>query len=97
MVWATERGPLTVQDNGGSIHLALFQRTNYEGDSTIAFGVSGGEFIKWKIHLEDVGLELRLTDHKLMYSLYFSDPWNNLLEITTNDRDFVLNELERPN
>ena len=93
MSWAVEGGPLTVQDESGNIHLALFERPGTGGSSAIAFGTSGSEFLAWRTQLEDHGLTLRLTDHKLAYSLYFEDPDENLHEITTYDRDFVVSAL----
>ena len=59
----------------------------------IAFGASGEEFLAWKAHLEGHGLDLRISDHDLAYSLYFSDPWRNLHEITTYERDYVAERL----
>lgn len=38
-------------------------------------------------------LDLRIADHKLAYSLYFSDPWGNLHEMTTYERDLVAAQL----
>lgn len=91
--WAVPGGPLTIESADGSVHLALFERENPPGYSVIAFGTSGEEFIAWKRHLEDKGLELRVTDHTLAYSLYFSDPDNNLHEITTYDHELVRSRL----
>jgi catechol-2,3-dioxygenase len=89
MGWAVKNGPLTIENPDGTIHLALFESENPETTSVIAFGATGEEFLKWKTHLEDHGLKLRVTDHKLAYSLYFSDPWQNKHEITTYERDNV--------
>ncbi len=94
MVWAVKNGPLTLGNPDGNIHLALFERENHPDTSTIAFGATGEEFSTWKTHLEDHGLELRITDHKLAYSLYFSDPWGNLHEITTYEHDYVREHLK---
>jgi catechol-2,3-dioxygenase len=95
MVWAVKNGPLTLESPEGDIHLALFEREDHPDTSAIAFGASGEEFLAWKLHLESHELELRITDHKLAYSLYFSDPWGNLHEITTYDRDYVAKRLAK--
>ncbi len=93
MPWAVENGPLTVEDPEGNVHLAFFERDDNPDTSAIAFGTSGEEFLAWKSHLEGHDLELRVTDHKMAYSLYFSDPWGNLHEITTYERDYVAEHL----
>ena len=93
MAWAVKNGPLTLENSEGNIHLALFERDSHPDTSAIAFGASGQEFLVWKAHLESHGLELRVSDHKLAYSLYFSDPWGNLHEITTYERDYVAEKL----
>jgi catechol-2,3-dioxygenase len=89
MVWAVKNGPLTLENREGNVHLALFEREDYPDTSAIAFGATGEEFLAWKSHLKDQGLNLRITDHTLAYSLYFSDPWGNLHEITTYEHDYV--------
>ena len=93
MPWAVKNGPLTVEDPEGNVHLAFFERDDNPDTSAIAFGTSGDEFLAWKSHLEGHDLELRVTDHKMAYSLYFSDPWGNLHEITTYERDYVAEQL----
>ncbi len=93
MPWAVKNGPLTVEDPEGNVHLAFFERDDNPNTSAIAFGTSGEEFLAWKSHLEGHDLELRVTDHKMAYSLYFSDPWGNLHEITTYERDYVAEHL----
>lgn len=93
MAWAVKNGPLTIENPEGSVHLALFESDNPSSLSAIAFRASGDEFLAWKTHLESHGLELRLTDHHLAYSMYFSDPWGNLHEITTYERDYVVEQL----
>ena len=40
MSWATEQGPLTLEDPSGSVHLALFE-SDQGPDTTIAFGANG--------------------------------------------------------
>jgi catechol 2,3-dioxygenase-like lactoylglutathione lyase family enzyme len=93
MSWAVKNGPLTLEDVSGTVHLALFERADSPGHSTIAFNAGGAEFLAWKKHLEKQGLELRTTDHRLAWSLYFSDPDNNLHEITSYDHDYIRGEL----
>ena len=93
MVWAVKGGPLTLENAEGNVHLALFEREDHPDTSAIAFGATGEEFLAWKAHLESRDLELRVTDHNLAYSLYFSDPWGNLHEITTYDHDRVAEHL----
>ena len=93
MGWAVKNGPLTIENPEGTIHLALFESESPETTNVIAFGATGDEFLNWKTHLEGHGLKLRVTDHKLAYSLYFSDPWQNSHEITTYERDFVAAQL----
>ena len=93
MVWAVENGPLALENPEGNVHLALFETDSHPGTSVIAFAASGEQFLAWKAHLEAQALDLRITDHKLAYSLYFSDPDDNLHEITTYDRDYVAKHL----
>jgi len=93
MGWAVKNGPLTIENPEGTVHLALFESDTPETTDVIAFGATGAEFLSWKTHLENLGLELRVTDHKMAYSLYFNDPWQNSHEITTYERDYVANKL----
>ena len=94
MIWAVDGGPLTVENPEGTVHLALFENSDRPPSTALAFGASGEQFLTWIKHLEAQGLELRITDHKLVYSLYFNDPWQNLYEITTEDRDYVADRLK---
>ena len=93
MAWAVKGGPLTLENPAGNVHLALFERENHEGSTAIAFGASGEQWLAWKAHLENHGLELRVTDHKLAFSLYFHDPDANMHEITTYEHDYVRQRL----
>ena len=86
--WAVPGGPLTLEDASGTVHLALFE-SDQPPTSTIAFGASGEQFLAWQRHLESKGLDLRVTDHDLAWSLYFHDPFGNMHEITTYDCDYV--------
>lgn len=93
MVWAVDGGPLTLADADERIHLALFEKADHSGSSAIAFQASGAAFLSWKTHLQAQGLEVRLADHQLAFSLYFDDLDNNLHEITTYDHGFVASRL----
>ena len=96
MSWAVKGGPLTLEDPSGNIHLALFERDDHEGSSAIAFGVGGEQFMTWKAYLEELGLELRVSDHTLAFSMDFNDPDANMHEITTYDHDYVAQRLGEP-
>lgn len=95
MPWATENGPLTVESPDGSVHLALFESDEPVAISAIAFGANADQFVAWKQHLESHELDLRLADHKLAWSLYFRDPWDNMFEITTYEHDETSRLLSR--
>ncbi len=82
--WATDGGPLTVANETGTVHLALFERKPQPSRSTIAFGVTAPEFIAWRKHLvAALDGPPKVEDHELSWSLYFSDPDGNPYEITT--------------
>lgn len=95
MAWAVKNGPLTIENPEGTIHLALFESPNPERTSVIAFGATGEEFLHWRTHLENLGLQLRVTDHAMAFSMYFNDPWNNNHEITTYEHEYVRGKLAR--
>lgn len=87
--WATDGGPLTIENESGSVHLALFKRDKAAPSTAIAFGVDGTNWLEWKKVLETRGILDRFTDHTLAWSLYFHDPYKNLYEITTYDHAVV--------
>jgi catechol-2,3-dioxygenase len=87
--WADEHGPLTIEDASGKVHLALFARDVETPSSAIAFGCSGAEFLRWKVHLEERDIPTRWSDHTVSWSLYFQDPYENSYEIASNDYDEV--------
>lgn len=82
-VWATEGGPLTVENKSGTVHLALFKREDFTPSTAIAFAADAENFLEWKTALEAKGILDRCTDHSLAWSLYFHDPYSNMYEITT--------------
>lgn len=82
--WAPDDGPLTIQNESGSIHIALFERERIECRSTIAFSTSASEFLAWQSHLmSELGREIQIVDHDVSWSLYFSDLDGNPYEITS--------------
>lgn len=82
--WADDpQGPLTIEDQSGSIHLALFARADFIPSTAVAFGSSGEAFLKWKVHLEEQGILGHCSDHTKSWSLYFKDADGNSNEITT--------------
>ncbi len=88
--WAAGGGPLTIQDAGGSIHLALFERELPHNHATIAFKVDGEGLLRWQRHLgEALDTEIDLVDHDSSFSIYFSDPYGNPFEITTYDHEWI--------
>ena len=87
--WATEGGPLTIGDESGKIHLALFERKDFTPLTAIAFGADAKNFLEWKRILEDRRILSRCTDHDLAWSLYFHDPYGNIYEITTYEHAAV--------
>ena len=82
--WAADGGPLTISNPPGSVRLALFERPAEKCRSTIALSVSAHGFLAWQRHLSTL-LEQRVdaVDHKMSWSLYFSDPDGNPFEITS--------------
>ena len=83
-LWAPDGGPLTLVDESGSVHLALFERAAEKCRSVIAFGVSAREFLAWQSHLTGaLGHPIELEDHQVSWSLYFADPDGNPYEITS--------------
>ena len=82
--WATDGGPLTVQNESGSVHIALFERPVQPCRSVVAIRVSAAGYRAWKTHLE--GLlpgKVGEQDHEASRSLYFTDPDGNPYELTT--------------
>lgn len=84
--WAADGGPLTIQNQEGSVHLALFERPPRSCRSTIALGVGAPEFAAWRAHLtRTLPQAPSFEDHALSVSLYFNDPDGNPYEITTSE------------
>ncbi len=94
-VWNNENGPMTLEDSSGTIHLALFTRSNQPPLTSIAFNADGKEFLQWTEHLKSQGLKLRIADHRISWSMYFKDPDENMHEITTMDYEWVSERMTR--
>jgi catechol-2,3-dioxygenase len=85
--WAVDGGPLTLQDETGAVHIALFERPHQACRSTIALRVSGPDFARWRDHLmRELPGQVSEEDHGLSVSLYVADPDGNPYEITTYER-----------
>lgn len=96
--WAAG-GPLMISSDGGQSMLALFKgepkgTRPTAGFHRVAFRVDGPGFRAFLDRLDDIELQhgsgQRLTaehvvDHGLSWSIYFSDPYGHLLEVTTYD------------
>ncbi|WP_276259462.1 VOC family protein [Haloglomus litoreum] len=104
--WETGQGPLMLSVDD-TTKLALFERKTASrgGDVSphrVAFGIDGDGFLSFLDDLDGLGLTDRhgdavtradAVDHGLSYSLYFTDPDGNWLELTTNDHDVVAADL----
>ena len=101
--WAIGGGPLTISSDGGNTGIALFARDNAATRTVIAYRVNGQGFLEFlsrldKLHLKALKnaeiAEKDVVDHDLSFSVYFFDPDQNPIEITTYDYDFVKNNLK---
>lgn len=84
--WAPNDGPLMLGNESIPFKIALFERNAEKRHSTIAFAVTGQDFLAWRSHLTaTLDHSPELEDHKLSWSLYFHDPDGNPYEITSYD------------
>ena len=92
--WAAGGGPLTISDESGRVHLALFERPLQSCRSVVALGASAAEFLLWLRHLESaLGRKLEPVDHELSWSLYFEDPDGNPFELTSYEHSAIKSNL----
>jgi catechol 2,3-dioxygenase-like lactoylglutathione lyase family enzyme len=88
--WAAGGGPLTIADESGCVHLALFERPHQNCRSVVALGTSGAEFLSWLKVLESaLGRKHEPIDHEFSWSLYFEDPDGNPFEITSYEHSAI--------
>lgn len=98
-LWATGGGPLMISSDRGSTKLALFEgrppsasQTPTDAFHRVAFRVTAEGFSSFLRRLPELALTdarqravtpASVVDHQKAYSIYFSDPYGHLLEITT--------------
>ncbi|MEM7520871.1 MAG: VOC family protein [Pseudomonadota bacterium] len=99
--WAKHpQGPLILAAPDGEPTLSLFAGASREHtrDNTVAFRVSGEVFLAFLDGLDETGLVNRfgaavardqVLDHDVSWSIYFVDPDQNRIEITTYDYAMV--------
>jgi len=101
--WANEGGPLMISNDGGNLKIALFEgkpqgKDIVKGFIRLAFRMDAVEFkdfIESSGNWRDTPLTNdEIKDHKKAMSVYFSDPYGNLLELTTYDYDDAKKILE---
>lgn len=92
--WAEAGGPLMITNDGGQTMLALFEGT-LQGDSEVvgfrrvAFRVDSNDFIQFLVSsanwCQPPLTKRDVVDHEKSFSVYFADPYGNLLEVTSYD------------
>lgn len=96
--WATT-GPIMLTRDDGQTMLALFTgepqgAEPVRGWHRLALRADAAEFFAFRRRFADSGQPLRgPVDHDKAWSLYFSDPWGNPLEVTTYDYALVKTRL----
>jgi catechol 2,3-dioxygenase-like lactoylglutathione lyase family enzyme len=97
--WAVDGGPLMISSDEGSTKLALFEGQPAASPQTaafrrVAFRVTAKGFTEFLQRLPELALtdagrhavtSAQVIDHQQAYSIYFSDPYGHLLEVTTYD------------
>lgn len=88
-------GPLMISTDGGKTKLALFEGQPQGperpiGIRRIAFRIGGDDFVRLIGQLDaleggDAVNRSEIADHEKSFSVYFSDPYGNRLEVTTYD------------
>ena len=83
-LWTKDNGPLMLQNQTGSIHLALFESRPIQ-NTIVAFKTSATELLVCIKYLSSKAIEVEPIDHDISWSIYFQDPDGNPYEITTNE------------
>jgi catechol-2,3-dioxygenase len=91
--WVSDKGPLTIGNAQGNIHLALFESEKVQ-NTVVAFSVTAEDFFAWIEHLKDKEIVVNIVDHDLSWSIYFKDPDGNPFEITTYEYDAVMKSMD---
>jgi len=91
--WVSDKGPLTIGNAQGNIHLALFESDAVQ-NTVVAFSVTAENFFAWIEHLKDKEIAVNIFDHELSWSIYFRDPDGNPFEITTYEYDLVMKNMD---
>jgi catechol 2,3-dioxygenase-like lactoylglutathione lyase family enzyme len=88
--WAAT-GPIMLTNDRGQTMLALFRgeplgQNQPKGWRRVAWRASAAEFAAFRRRFQLSGQAIHgPMDHQVSWSVYFSDPWGNLLEVTTYD------------
>jgi len=92
LLFLEKTGPLTIGNEEGSIHIALFKGEPKKNSSVVAFNTNGKEFINWHKKINDVvDGNIEVEDHSVSFSIYFQDPYGNPYEITSYDYEILEN------
>ena len=89
--WVSSDGPLFMGNAERTVLLAIFEGPLQATRSTVAFRVSGQDFLSWLKHLAFPSVEA--VDHGSSWSLYFTDPDGNPFEITSYDYEWLKRQL----
>ncbi len=89
--WASSDGPLFMSNAERTVFLAIFEGPLQATRSTVAFRVSGRDFLSWQKHVALPSVEA--VDHGSSWSHYFSDPDGNPFEITSYDYEWLKGQL----
>ena len=77
LFWAKD-GPLTIGNNEGSIHIALFEGEPNNNRSVIAFNTTGEDLINCHKRINNaLNGSIEVDDHSVSFSIYFEEPNGN--------------------